>query len=52
MMEAGEPGKPLARGTGSTKKLAEQDAAHRALDKLARQKAGQPGEAKEEEAEE
>jgi ribonuclease-3 len=32
--EAGEPGKPLARGTGSTKKHAEQDAARRALDRL------------------
>jgi ribonuclease III len=31
---AGEPGKPLARGTGSTKKHAEQDAARRALDRL------------------
>ena len=31
-MEAGEPGKPLARGTGSTKKHAEQDAARRALE--------------------
>ena len=30
----GEPGKPLARGTGSTKKYAEQDAARRALDRL------------------
>ncbi len=30
----GEPGKPLARGTGSTKKHAEQDAAQRALLKL------------------
>jgi len=36
MMEAGLPGKPLARGTGRTKKLAEQDAAHRALEKLDR----------------
>ena len=27
----GEPGKPLARGVGSTKKDAEQDAARRAL---------------------
>jgi ribonuclease III len=27
----GEPGKPLARGTGTTKKLAEQDAARKAL---------------------
>lgn len=33
-MEAGQPGKPLARGTGSTKKLAEQDAARRALELL------------------
>lgn len=31
----GEPGKPLARGTGSTKKHAEQDAARRALAQLA-----------------
>jgi len=31
----GEPGKPLARGTGSTKKHAEQDAARRALARLA-----------------
>ena len=30
----GEPGKPLARGLGRTKKLAEQDAARRALAKL------------------
>jgi len=30
----GEPGKPLARGIGSTKKLAEQDAARRALARL------------------
>ena len=30
----GEPGKPLARGMGSTKKLAEQDAARRALLRL------------------
>ena len=29
-----EPGKPLARGTGSTKKHAEQDAARRALERL------------------
>ncbi len=35
-VEAGEPGKPLARGTGSTKKIAEQDAARRALEKLDR----------------
>ena len=32
--EAGERGKPLARGVGSTKKLAEQDAARRALEQL------------------
>jgi len=31
---AGEPGKPLARGLGSTKKHAEQDAARRALARL------------------
>lgn len=30
----GEPGKPLARGSGTTKKLAEQDAARRALARL------------------
>ena len=30
----GEPGKPLARGTGTTKKIAEQDAARRALSRL------------------
>ena len=33
--EAGRTGKPLARGMGSTKKHAEQDAARRALDLLA-----------------
>ncbi len=33
-METGEPGKPLARGVGSTKKRAEQDAARRALERL------------------
>jgi ribonuclease-3 len=32
--EAGQKGKPLARGMGSTKKDAEQDAARRALDLL------------------
>ena len=32
--ENGEPGKPLARGMGSTKKHAEQDAARRALERL------------------
>ena len=31
----GEPGKPLARGTGTTKKHAEQDAARKALARLA-----------------
>ena len=38
------PGKPLARGTGSTKKHAEQDAARRALERLrkAAAKAGAP----------
>jgi ribonuclease-3 len=38
--EAGEPGKPLARGMGSTKKHAEQDAARRALERLTAQAAG------------
>ena len=33
--EEGQKGKPLARGMGRTKKLAEQDAARRALDLLA-----------------
>jgi ribonuclease-3 len=32
--DSGEPGKPLARGMGSTKKHAEQDAARRALERL------------------
>jgi ribonuclease-3 len=32
--ESGEPGKALARGTGGTKKHAEQDAARRALERL------------------
>jgi ribonuclease III len=32
--EAGEPGQPLARGLGGTKKHAEQDAARRALERL------------------
>jgi ribonuclease-3 len=31
-----EPGQPLARGMGSTKKLAEQDAARRALERMTR----------------
>lgn len=40
----GEPGRPLARGMGSTKKQAEQDAARRALGRLlaAAAKAGAP----------
>jgi len=33
--ESGKPGEPLARGMGRTKKLAEQDAARRALERLA-----------------
>jgi ribonuclease-3 len=33
-MEAGEPGRPLARGIGNNKKRAEQDAARRALERL------------------
>jgi ribonuclease III len=37
---AGEPGQALARGLGSTKKRAEQDAARRALEKLAAGAAG------------
>jgi ribonuclease-3 len=32
--EGGQPGEPVAEGTGSTKKRAEQDAARRALEKL------------------
>ena len=36
----GEPGKPLARGAGSTKKHAEQDAARRALARLTANEAG------------
>jgi ribonuclease III len=39
----GEPGKPLARGMGSTKKHAEQDAARRALEKLRLQTLGAGG---------
>jgi ribonuclease-3 len=46
---AGEPGKPLARGMGSTKKHAEQDAARRALEKLDRKTAGHASTAREEE---
>jgi ribonuclease-3 len=41
-MVAGEPGKPLARGMGTTKKHAEQDAARRALERLSKA-AGQKG---------
>jgi ribonuclease-3 len=48
-MEAGEPGKPLARGTGSTKKFAEQDAARRALEKLDREAAAEASGVQEEE---
>jgi ribonuclease III len=36
----GEPGKPLARGIGSTKKYAEQDAARRALARLTAARVG------------
>jgi ribonuclease-3 len=45
-----EPGKPLARGTGSTKKHAEQDAARRALARLiaAGKRAGNGDDAKKE----
>lgn len=39
-MEAGEPGKPLARGVGTTKKRAEQDAARRALERLSAKGSG------------
>ena len=39
----GEPGTPLARGTGSTKKNAEQDAARRALAKLTAASQDEPG---------
>jgi len=45
-----EPGKPLARGLGSTKKLAEQDAARRALDRLRKDALGQAETAEEEQA--
>lgn len=50
--EAGEPGKPLARGVGTTKKRAEQDAARRALDRLRAAGSGamKPDEMEEEEA--
>jgi ribonuclease-3 len=45
----GEPGKPLARGRGTTKKHAEQDAARRALERLKATPAGQPLEEEQEE---
>ena len=51
--EAGEPGKPLARGAGTTKKRAEQDAARRALERLMSKTASAedlPDEIEEEEA--
>jgi ribonuclease III len=44
----GEPGKPLARGMGSTKKHAEQDAARRALERLTAKAGAEPGAEKEE----
>jgi ribonuclease-3 len=40
--EAGEPGQPLARGLGNTKKHAEQDAARRALERLVAEAAELP----------
>jgi ribonuclease-3 len=40
---AGEPGEPLARGLGSTKKRAEQDAARRALEQLVAEAAATAG---------
>lgn len=46
----GEPGKPLARGIGSTKKHAEQDAARRALARLTKIKANGAGSPAEETA--
>jgi ribonuclease-3 len=42
--DVGEPGKALARGTGTTKKNAEQDAARRALDRLGVMEAKASGE--------
>jgi ribonuclease-3 len=41
--DEGGPGKPLARGKGNTKKLAEQDAARRALERLTATGGGEPG---------
>lgn len=54
-METGDQEKPLARGIGTTKKRAEQDAARRALERLTAIKTSQfngtsPGRAEEEEA--
>ncbi|HEY1160689.1 MAG TPA: ribonuclease III [Terracidiphilus sp.] len=52
--DEGEPGQALARGKGSTKKLAEQDAARRALERLgagaARSSAPAPGTEEEEQS--
>ena len=48
--DAAEPGKALARGIGSTKKIAEQDAARRALERL-KATGSQPNEADTEEEE-
>ena len=46
----GEPGSPLARGLGGTKKIAEQDAARRALARLTRPPAAENAEPAEETA--
>jgi ribonuclease-3 len=43
--QANAPGDPLARGLGSTKKIAEQDAARRALEHLALTSEAEPGNA-------
>jgi ribonuclease-3 len=48
----GEPGKPLARGMGTTKKTAEQDAARRALARLLAREKGEAEDADGEEPEE
>ena len=48
----GEPGTPLARGMGSTKKNAEQDAARRALERLTAAQSAAGEQEQEEEAEE
>jgi dsRNA-specific ribonuclease len=47
-----EPGEPLARGIGSTKKLAEQDAARLALERLTSRTIGLRDEEASEEVEE